>query len=176
MNDLQRERVNIVETEKFEPSVRTTQDVDQALNDIDVAEEQLGQLMQKYDWSDDFSKTKIITAFREAIINAVFHGNYGVSKVGDMGLDEVAKQKIAAEGADKIPGEVKVEVKINKDFLEITVQDFGQGFDLVKIADPLAEENLYKTSGRGMLMMQDAFDEIKHGGPRNQIVTLRKNR
>jgi serine/threonine-protein kinase RsbW len=47
------------------------------------------------------------------------------------------------------------------DALVITVADQGQGLDPSKIPDPLAPENLLKTSGRGIFLIRSFMDEVQ---------------
>ena len=47
--------------------------------------------------------------------------------------------------------------------LTIRVRDEGEGFDPASVPDPLAEENLLKTSGRGMLMIRTFMDDVQLG-------------
>jgi serine/threonine-protein kinase RsbW len=42
----------------------------------------------------------------------------------------------------------------------VTVRDRGEGFDPTHIADPTAEENILKASGRGILFMRTFMDEV----------------
>jgi serine/threonine-protein kinase RsbW len=76
-------------------------------------------------------------AVREAITNAVIHGNK---------LDET-----------KV---VEINVKSSPDSLEISVHDQGQGFNPETISDPTKEENILKTSGRGIFFMRNFMDEV----------------
>ena len=166
------------ETEKAEPRVRTTENVNEALADMEAAEDQLGLLLNKYGWdADDELKTKMLLAFREALTNAIFHGNYGVGKVtsGD-DISKLAQEKVNAEGAANLPVEVKVSFQVNNKVVEIIIQDFGQGFDVNNVADPILQENILKTSGRGIHWMREFYDSVVFSGPRNQIVTLKKTR
>src|SRR5580692_8522757 len=39
--------------------------------------------------------------------------------------------------------------------------DQGKGLDLAKISDPLAPENLLKTSGRGIFLIRSFMDEVQ---------------
>lgn len=76
-------------------------------------------------------------AVREAVVNAVVHGNrYSANK--------------------------KVHLLIRKQgsTLEIVVEDEGQGFDEQKQGDPLAEENLLAQSGRGLMIIRAFVDEV----------------
>jgi serine/threonine-protein kinase RsbW len=45
--------------------------------------------------------------------------------------------------------------------LEIVVGDEGGSFDVSKLPDPLADENLLRQSGRGLLMMKAFMDEFE---------------
>ena len=44
----------------------------------------------------------------------------------------------------------------------VTVEDEGEGFDPVEIPDPLAKENLLRTSGRGIFFMKNFMDEVDY--------------
>lgn len=76
-------------------------------------------------------------AVREAVTNAVLHGNK---------LDET-------KFAD-------VSLKTSPGTFEITVHDQGQGFNPADIPDPTTEENILKTSGRGIFFMRNFMDEV----------------
>jgi len=45
--------------------------------------------------------------------------------------------------------------------LTVRVIDQGQGFDPVEVTDPLAPENLLKTSGRGVFFMRSFMDDLR---------------
>ena len=45
--------------------------------------------------------------------------------------------------------------------LVITIRDQGKGMDLSKIPNPLAPENLLKTSGRGIFLMRSFMDVVE---------------
>lgn len=78
-------------------------------------------------------------AVREAVTNAVMHGN---------SQDEGKSVEVTF---DDSPGE-----------LTITVRDEGTGFDPERVADPTAEQNLLKTSGRGILFMRNFMDAVEY--------------
>lgn len=77
-------------------------------------------------------------ALREAVTNAVSHGNK---------LDET---KFVEVGLKSFPGSC-----------EITVHDQGPGFNPSDIPDPTKEENILKTSGRGIFFMRNFMDEVE---------------
>ncbi len=77
-------------------------------------------------------------AVREAVTNAVLHGN----------LQDEAKS-------------VEVVFTTSSDGLEITVRDHGSGFNPTSVPDPTEAQNILKTSGRGMLFMRTFMDEVE---------------
>jgi len=81
-------------------------------------------------------------AVRESVINAIKHGNAG---------DESKRVQV----------EFTYSLENPSDGLEIVVRDEGAGFDLANLPDPLASENLLKTSGRGVFLMRKFMDEVE---------------
>jgi serine/threonine-protein kinase RsbW len=80
-------------------------------------------------------------AVRESVINAIKHGNrFDPSKLVTI---EFALEPVAAPTA-----------------LTIRITDEGEGFDPVDVADPLAPENLLRSSGRGIFFMRSFMDEV----------------
>jgi serine/threonine-protein kinase RsbW len=90
---------------------------------------------------DEDSVHWIGVAVRESVINAIKHGNREHS-------DKLVTVEFTfAPPAD--PGE-----------LIVRVLDQGEGFDPEEIADPLAPENLLKSSGRGIFFMRSFMDDV----------------
>jgi len=77
-------------------------------------------------------------AVREAVTNAVLHGN----RQDESKFVEVVFTDTGAE-------------------LVVTVRDHGAGFDPSSVDDPTAEQNLLKTSGRGILFMRTFMDAVE---------------
>ncbi len=102
---------------------------------------------------DEEQRHWIDLAVREAVANAIKHGNR------------------------EDPGkEVTVDGVIEGGELVIRVQDQGDGFDFTRVEDPLAPENLLKPNGRGVFYMQRFMDRIDYRfepGEGTQV-TLRK--
>ena len=93
-------------------------------------------------------------AVRESMVNAVTHGN-GYNK------EKAVHFAVRVEGAT----------------LTISIRDEGKGFDPQGVPDPTAPENLLKTSGRGLLLMNALVDEFQVGPaePCGTLVTLVKS-
>jgi serine/threonine-protein kinase RsbW len=97
------------------------------------------------------SKSDVEIALREALANAVIHGNH--------------------EDPRKL---VHITCRCEPDEVSITVKDEGRGFDINKMADPTAPENIGSVHGRGIYLMKAFMDEIRfeEGGV---VVRMRKS-
>ncbi len=60
--------------------------------------------------------------------------------------------------------------------LQISVQDEGEGFKPEKIKNPLDEENIMKTSGRGLFLVEQLVDKINFNVSPNgsEVVVFKK--
>lgn len=92
-------------------------------------------------------------ALREAVANAIKHGNR---------LDP-EKQ-------------VEIEATVGDTELMLRILDQGGGFDPTAVADPLAPENRFRASGRGIFYMKRFMDEVEYGSAPSggTSLTLRK--
>jgi serine/threonine-protein kinase RsbW len=88
----------------------------------------------------------------EAFVNAVKHGN-----------------KFDAEKLIRITAEV------SKEEARFTIEDEGEGFDVHNIPDPLDPENLFKTSGRGVLFIYNIMDEVKYNERGNRLTMVKRS-
>ena len=111
--------------------------LDSSLDSVEVAETAVLQDAEAIGFGEE-ELHQLGMAVRESMVNAVVHGNrYNARK--------------------------KVRVSITKapDRLTIVIADEGDGFDLTLVPDPLAEENLLRQSGRGLLLIQAFVDELQ---------------
>jgi len=76
-------------------------------------------------------------AVREAVTNAVLHGNRQDEK--------------------KV---VDISLKSSPEAVEISVHDQGPGFNPEEVPDPTTQENILKSSGRGIFFMRTFMDEV----------------
>jgi serine/threonine-protein kinase RsbW len=116
---------------------RVSYTLDSTLDTVDSAEEKATRIATDLGFGDD-EVMQISMAVREGAVNAVLHGNaYATDK----------KVTLAFE-------------RTNED-LVITIRDQGKGMDLSRIPNPLAPENLLKTSGRGIFLMRSFMDVVE---------------
>lgn len=102
---------------------------------------------------DEDTRHWVDIAVREAVANAIKHGN---------------EQNPAKK--------VQVDLGIEDQELVIRVADEGAGFDPGGVHDPLAPENLLRPNGRGIFYMKSFMDNIHYGSAPGggTLVTLRK--
>ena len=85
-------------------------------------------------------------ALEEALVNAIKHGN--------------------REDPEK---KVRIELCVRHDYIEIGISDEGPGFNPDWVADPLADENLERPSGRGLFLMRHYMSEVIYHPPGNRV-------
>lgn len=124
--------------------------LDSTLETVNSAEATATQMASDAGFGDD-DVMKIAMAVREAAINAVLHGNaYDPGKKVSLNFERTGGE------------------------LVITIRDQGKGIDLESIPDPLAPENLLKTSGRGIFLIRSFMDEVEihpsHAGTEIKLI------
>jgi len=111
--------------------------LESTLESVDQAEETVLRVATAMGFDED-DRHRIGIAVRECMVNAVVHGNrYHSRKKVHLTVSRMAER------------------------LEILVGDEGGSFDVSKLPDPLADENLLRQSGRGLLMMKAFMDEFE---------------
>ena len=125
-------------------------------NESSVLERLCQELLEEatrcgFDQEDIFS---IHLALEEAFLNAIKHGNK---------MDPDKK--------------VHVEYLVTSEKFDISVRDEGAGFNPSSVPDPRKGENLYKSSGRGLLLMQSYMDTVEYNKEGNcvHMVKFREN-
>ena len=96
-------------------------------------------------------QSNLFVALDEAFVNAVKHGNkYDAGKL------------------------IRVTADVSNSEAKFTVEDEGEGFDVNSIPDPLEPENLFKTSGRGVLFIYNIMDEVQYNDRGNRLTMVKK--
>src|SRR6202051_3519342 len=97
---------------------------------IEMAQHLCGKLLEGWDLNEETTHW-ILMALREALANAIKHGN---------------GQDLAKRGP--------LEMHVQGPTPRIRIQDEGTGFDPGSVVDPLAPENRFKPSGRCIFYMK----------------------
>jgi len=106
---------------------------------IEVAERTLLDLCRRAGCKAD-EEYWLLTALREALANAVRHGN--------------------RQNPDQV---VRVFFTIEDSTATIRVEDEGDGFDPADVPDPTTPENLLQPSGRGIFYMRQFMNRVEFG-------------
>ena len=85
-------------------------------------------------------------AMEEALMNAIKHGN-----------ESDCEKK------------VHIEISICENSFYSRITDEGDGFQLEEVPDPTADENLEKTSGRGVMLIKNFVDKVAYNEKGNSI-------
>ncbi|MGB8227164.1 MAG: ATP-binding protein [Sedimentisphaerales bacterium] len=107
--------------------------------------------IQQLRYSDD-DLFAIHLAMEEAVVNAVKHGN---------------KQDPARD--------VVIEYDLSPEKIDLWVTDQGKGFDSDHLADPRLGDNIYKTCGRGVLLIRSYMDAVEYNQSGNSVHMVKLN-
>jgi len=127
--------------------------LDTQVESVNLAEEMCLRVAEAAGFDEEMCY-RIGMSVREGVINAFHYGN-----------QERPEKKI------------HLALDITEEKLIIHVLDEGTGFALADVPDPLAEENLLSTSGRGIFLMRafmDEFDVVKGRNGGAEIVMSKK--
>jgi len=107
------------------------------IKNISLIEKLIDDLSSQYDIHSDVYG-KLLLAVVEGVNNAIVHGNK---------LDTNKN--------------VELEYQISEKNVEVIITDEGSGFDFSTIPDPTLPENVEKTHGRGIFLMNHLADTIE---------------
>lgn len=86
---------------------------------------------------DDEARHRIDLAVREAMANAIVHGN-----------------------RERVDKRVRISAEVTDDALLIRIDDEGDGFDFARVEDPRAPDRRLLPHGRGLWLMRSFVDEL----------------
>jgi serine/threonine-protein kinase RsbW len=96
-------------------------------------------------------RSNLFIALDEAFVNAVKHGN------------KSNPNKLLRITAELSPNEAC-----------FTVEDEGEGFDIGEIPDPCDPANLFRPSGRGVLLIYNIMDEVEYNAQGNRVKMIKR--
>jgi CheY-like chemotaxis protein len=96
-------------------------------------------------------RSNLFVALDEAFVNAVKHGN----------KNDPAKL-------------VRITAELSTKEARFTIEDEGDGFNVQEIPDPRDPENLFKTSGRGVLLIYNIMDEVYYNDRGNRLTMVKR--
>ncbi|MDH4121326.1 MAG: response regulator [Deltaproteobacteria bacterium] len=128
------------------------------------------------------SMVNVALGMIEIITNAIEHGNLGITSQEKIQLkgrgenvyqDEIKRREADPKYKNRF---VKITSTIQKDQALVEIEDEGNGFDVNALLDPTAMENLFATSGRGILLARTFLDEVNFNPKGNKVsLVIRKS-
>src|ERR1044071_6973311 len=96
-------------------------------------------------------RSNLFIALDEAFVNAVKHGNRNDPR--------------------KL---VRITAELSSREARFTVEDEGDGFNVQEIPDPCDPANLFKASGRGVLLIYNIMDEVQYNERGNRLTMVKR--
>lgn len=125
-------------SDAFSSFVELRQSLPSVVEAISPFLDQLMRFVKKFR-NGDGSEVDIEIALREALTNAIVHGNH-----------EDPEKRVYVETRCSQDGEVS-----------LTIRDQGKGFDYLVLPDPTATWNRLSLHGRGIYLMRALMDEVR---------------
>jgi CheY-like chemotaxis protein/anti-sigma regulatory factor (Ser/Thr protein kinase) len=125
---------------------------------------------------DATGATRAGIALEEALLNAVYHGNLGVSSELKLSGDG-AFERLAEARRHESPyreRRVRVSAELTPAAARFVIADEGPGFDISKLPDPTDPANLEKPSGRGLLFMRTFMDDMQYNAAGNAVTLVKR--
>ncbi len=115
------------------------------IQNINIVEKLIDEISSRYNIHSDVYG-KLLLAVVEGVNNAIVHGN------------KLQKDK-----------DVVVEYDINDKEILFQISDSGEGFDYSNLPDPTRPENIERTHGRGIFLMNHLSDKLEFNEPGNMV-------
>jgi CheY-like chemotaxis protein len=148
-------------------------------NDPDLVPPILGHLEEMLTRLELCDKTELMRvgiALREALINAIDHGNLEVSS--DLREeDEKNYHDLIRQRRQEKPyrdRRVHLTARVSPGEVAYIVRDEGPGFDPSRLHDPTDPANLERIGGRGLLLIHTFMDKVHHNPSGNEITLVKR--
>jgi serine/threonine-protein kinase RsbW len=115
------------------------------IQNINIVEKLIDEISTRYNIHSDVYG-KLLLAVVEGVNNAIVHGN------------KLQKDK-----------DVVVEYDVNDEEILFQISDSGEGFDYSNLPDPTTPENIERTHGRGIFLMNHLSDKLEFNEPGNMV-------
>lgn len=115
-------------------------------------------------------------ALDEALRNAVYHGNLGVSTDLRNQGDDVYFERIHERQhlAPYCYRQIYVVIRLQHDRIMFVVRDEGRGFDVPSVLERVDQLDCERTHGRGLVLIRALMDEVAFNDRGNQITLARR--
>jgi serine/threonine-protein kinase RsbW len=96
-------------------------------------------------------RSNLFVALDEAFVNAIKHGN----------RHDMTKH-------------IRITADLSPQEARFVVEDEGEGFNIQEIPDPCDPENLFKSSGRGVMLIYNIMDEVEYNARGNRLMMVKR--
>jgi CheY-like chemotaxis protein/signal transduction histidine kinase len=120
--------------------------------------------------------TRVGVALREALLNAMYHGNLELG-LELRGQDPEAYRRLAWQRRQHAPycdRRVHVLARESSNGAVYLVRDEGAGFDLSSLPDPADPASLEETNGRGLLLIRTFMDDVTQNAAGNELIMTKR--
>jgi CheY-like chemotaxis protein len=125
---------------------------------------------------DANSLLRTAVCLREALLNALYHGNLEVA-VELRDADEKAYTRLVQERRQQEPyrsRRIHVQATFTPQQASYTIRDEGPGFNVAALPDPKDSTLLEQTDQRGLFLIHTFMDQVTHNASGNEI-TMRRS-
>ncbi len=139
------------------------------------------QMVASMDLCDFAGRLRIGIALKEALLNALFHGNLEIGQeakhkvwdklLQDRDLSLVERRRAEPPYRDR---KILVDVKICEEEARFVIRDEGAGFDVGTLPKPDRPECLEPERGRGIPLMQTFMDEVAFNDAGNEVTMVKR--
>ena len=132
--------------------------------------------LQHINFDDDTGTFRIVTALKEAILNAIDHGNLELdSSLRDNGRGEEFYElgDLRATQEPYCHRKVTVTSRVSPEQLAYVISDEGPGFNPSALPDPEDPEQMLRAHGRGLLLIRSFMDDVVFNEKGNQITLIK---
>ncbi len=153
----------------------------QFANRVDIVSKIADQLVRETGTRiDAHSRYSVHLGLYEILINAIEHGNLGITfeeksralESSERPLAQLYEERLAdPKLADR---KVTVEFKMDHEKCEWIIEDEGEGFDWSRTAEQMSEGLSETLNGRGIFLAKFQFDEIEYMGRGNRVRLVKK--
>jgi anti-sigma regulatory factor (Ser/Thr protein kinase) len=144
------------------------------LKNIDTAQALTEEKLKELGWPEEEADA-FASGVREAMMNAIVHGNLNVSKRD--GEDDFHERIKAAQEQEKNRAKhVKAYFRFSKDDATAQIKDEGNYLPPEDIGDPTDGERLLQGSGRGLYLIFNGADNVTFSEGEIVIYKQRKDR
>jgi CheY-like chemotaxis protein len=132
-------------------------------------------------FGDFYGRLQIGIALKQALLNALFHGNLEITKDE---LEEVSGELLADDEVSLVERRcsqepyrdrrIFVDIRISPEEARFVVRDQGSGFDVSAVPDPSRSGAVEAEGGRGLSLMRTFMDEVTFNEAGNEVTMVKR--